>query len=242
MSTVAKELRPGASYWEAVGEAIAQLAGECNKLLPIALEPENVVKSTFLLLSCRRSMTRHVRQSPAHRPGSCVSTKSEPARRSTSRQSAKPHSSKTRFKVLFAVSSRETRPSKSRLLKLNSWNAAWKRARGNRIRSSSLRRSSRKGGNRSERMRKRWSSCRQIWMPWSRITLNSRLWPHQRDKVWGLRYLLYQHAQLFRSIAAGNQPAESDNAPIEGSVETSHLLEQVRYTIRLTMIQHLIRS
>lgn len=57
MSTVAKELRPGASYWEAVGEAIAQLAGECNKLLPIALEPENVVKSTFLLPCCRPSMT-----------------------------------------------------------------------------------------------------------------------------------------------------------------------------------------
>ncbi|KAF8555097.1 hypothetical protein OG21DRAFT_1484093 [Imleria badia] len=26
--------------------------------------------------------------------------------------------------------------------------------------------------------------------------------------------------------AAGNQPAESDNAPIEGSIKTSHLLEQ----------------
>ena len=46
MSTVAKDLRPGTSCWDAVGEAIAQLAGECSKLLPIALEPENVVKST----------------------------------------------------------------------------------------------------------------------------------------------------------------------------------------------------
>lgn len=36
--------------------------------------------------------------------------------------------------------------------------------------------------------------------------------------------------QRFRS-ATGNQPAESDNAPIEGSVETSHLLEQVRCVI-----------
>ena len=49
MSTVAKDLRPGASFWEAVGEAIAHLAGECNKLLPIALEPENVVKSAYPL-------------------------------------------------------------------------------------------------------------------------------------------------------------------------------------------------
>lgn len=51
MSTVAKDLRPGVSCWEAVGEAIAQLAGECNKLLPTALEPESVVKS--MLLCCR---------------------------------------------------------------------------------------------------------------------------------------------------------------------------------------------
>ncbi|KAI9569455.1 dynein associated protein-domain-containing protein [Boletus coccyginus] len=46
ISTVAKDLRPGASFWEAVGEAIAQLAGECNKLLPMVLELENVVKIT----------------------------------------------------------------------------------------------------------------------------------------------------------------------------------------------------
>ena len=45
-SAVAKDLRPGASYWE-VGEAIAQLAGECNRLLSVALKPENVVKNTF---------------------------------------------------------------------------------------------------------------------------------------------------------------------------------------------------
>ena len=184
MSTVAKDLRPGASYWDAVGEAIAQLAGECNKILPIALESENVVKSTFLFPCCRPSHdSRHVRQSPARRPGSCASTKSEQAQRSTSRQSAKPCSYKTRFRVLFAVSSRETRPSKSRPSRSNSWNAAWKRARSNRIRSANLRRSSRKRGNRSERMRRRWSNCKQIWMPSSRITPSSRPWPHQRDKV-----------------------------------------------------------
>ena len=56
MSTVAKDLRPNASYWEAVGEAIAQLAGECGKLLPIALESENVVKSTYTLPSSQPPM------------------------------------------------------------------------------------------------------------------------------------------------------------------------------------------
>ncbi|KAG6369971.1 hypothetical protein JVT61DRAFT_12605 [Boletus reticuloceps] len=38
MSTVAKDLH---LVGEAVSKAIAQLAGECSKLLPIALEPEN---------------------------------------------------------------------------------------------------------------------------------------------------------------------------------------------------------
>lgn len=50
MSTVAKDLRPGASCWEAVGGAIAQLVGECSKLLPAVLESENVVKSKSPLL------------------------------------------------------------------------------------------------------------------------------------------------------------------------------------------------
>lgn len=48
MSTVAKDLRPGTSCWEAVGEVIAQLAGECNKLLPVVLEPESVIKSVYI--------------------------------------------------------------------------------------------------------------------------------------------------------------------------------------------------
>ncbi|KAG6371033.1 hypothetical protein JVT61DRAFT_10756 [Boletus reticuloceps] len=55
MSTVAKDLH---LVGEAVSKAIAQLAGECSKLLPIALEPENVIK---------------IRQSPARHPGLSVS-------------------------------------------------------------------------------------------------------------------------------------------------------------------------
>ena len=34
---------------------------------------------------------------------------------------------------------------------------------------------------------------------------------------------------LMQSLAIGAQPAEPDNMPIEGSLETSHLLEQVRF-------------
>ncbi|KAG1742767.1 dynein associated protein-domain-containing protein [Suillus paluster] len=44
LSTVAKDMKPGTSCFEAVGEAIAQLSAECNKLLPLAMEPESVLK------------------------------------------------------------------------------------------------------------------------------------------------------------------------------------------------------
>jgi dynactin 1 len=43
-STVAKDMKPGISPWEAVGNSIAQLAQECGKLLPLVMEGENVVK------------------------------------------------------------------------------------------------------------------------------------------------------------------------------------------------------
>ncbi|KAG2122581.1 dynein associated protein-domain-containing protein [Suillus clintonianus] len=44
LSTVAKDMKHGTSCFEAVGEAIAQLSAECNKLLPLAMEPESVFK------------------------------------------------------------------------------------------------------------------------------------------------------------------------------------------------------
>lgn len=44
-TTVAKNLKPGMSPWEAVGESILQLVQEGSDLLPLALEAENVVKS-----------------------------------------------------------------------------------------------------------------------------------------------------------------------------------------------------
>ena len=44
-------------------------------------------------------------------------------------------------------------------------------------------------------------------------------------------------------MVSGNQPAESDNnAHVEGSIETSHLLEQVPDAIKPTTPQHLIVS
>ena len=48
-STVAKDMKPGASTWEAVGGSIAHLTEEASKLLPLALETENVLKSAYFL-------------------------------------------------------------------------------------------------------------------------------------------------------------------------------------------------
>jgi dynactin 1 len=46
-STVAKDMKPGVSAWEAIGESITQLVQEGSKLLPLTLEPENVFKGTI---------------------------------------------------------------------------------------------------------------------------------------------------------------------------------------------------
>lgn len=46
-STIAKDMKPGVTAWEAIGESIAQLVQEGSKLLPLTLEAENVIKGTF---------------------------------------------------------------------------------------------------------------------------------------------------------------------------------------------------
>lgn len=89
MTTVAKDMKPGASCFEAVGEAIAQLSAECNKLLPLAMEPESVFKSRPLsslvfadiMLTMTKSLARH--------HGSYELRRSEPAWRSMQKPSAK---------------------------------------------------------------------------------------------------------------------------------------------------------
>ncbi|KAJ7877450.1 dynactin [Mycena leptocephala] len=43
-STVAKDMKPGVTAWQAIGESIAQLVQEGSKLLPLTLEAENVIK------------------------------------------------------------------------------------------------------------------------------------------------------------------------------------------------------
>lgn len=47
-SSVAKNLKPGASVWEGITAHIAKLMEDGNKLLPLILEQENVQKSAYL--------------------------------------------------------------------------------------------------------------------------------------------------------------------------------------------------
>ncbi|KAJ7650592.1 dynactin [Roridomyces roridus] len=45
-TTVAKDIKPGVTAWDAIGESIAQLVQEGSRLLPLTLEAENVIKVT----------------------------------------------------------------------------------------------------------------------------------------------------------------------------------------------------
>jgi len=51
-STVAKDMKPGVSAWDSIGESITQLVEEGGKLLPLAMEPENVLKGKWLRSLC----------------------------------------------------------------------------------------------------------------------------------------------------------------------------------------------
>ena len=46
-STVVKDMKPGASPWDAIGDVITHLIEESTKLVQPISEPENVIKSTL---------------------------------------------------------------------------------------------------------------------------------------------------------------------------------------------------
>lgn len=51
IASVAKDLKPTASVWEAISEHVSQLMEGGNKLLPLILEQDNVQKSKRTCLS-----------------------------------------------------------------------------------------------------------------------------------------------------------------------------------------------
>jgi hypothetical protein len=99
MTTVAKGMKPGTSCFEAVGEAIAQLSAECNKLLPLAMKSESVFKSRPLLSLVFADIMLTITKSLARRCGSCELRRSEPAWRLMQKLSAKLRSCRKKYKT-----------------------------------------------------------------------------------------------------------------------------------------------
>jgi hypothetical protein len=76
-STVAKDLKPGASPWEAVGNAISRLIEEGGKLFPSILEHESVLKSELPYFPAIRKVILNFNyQFLGRRPGSQELTRS----------------------------------------------------------------------------------------------------------------------------------------------------------------------
>ncbi|KAF8555146.1 dynactin [Imleria badia] len=199
MSTVAKDLRPGASCWQAVGDAMAQLAGECNKLLPIALEPENVVKIT--------GTPPWIVRVDDIRASTAINVEAE--RKATQFQ--------------------DEIQSLVRSLK----------ARDQTIQESTVKIELME--RRMEASKRQSDTIVELESELSKARKQERAYEEAMEQLQADLDALEQDNAKLKTMAAperqaaGNQPAESDSAPIEGSVETSHLLEQIealRGTVR----------
>ncbi|KIJ13750.1 hypothetical protein PAXINDRAFT_170080 [Paxillus involutus ATCC 200175] len=191
MSTVAKDIRPGASCWEAVSEAIAQLAMECNKLLPLALEPENVVKIT--------GTAPWVARIDEIRASTAVNIEAE--RKATQLQD----------EVQSLVRSLKSRD---------------QTIQESTVKIELMER-------RMEAGKRQADSIVELEIELSKARKQERAYEEAMEQLQADLDALEQDNAKLKTMAAperqaaGNQPAEPDNAPIEGSFETSHLLEQI---------------
>ncbi|KAG6380679.1 dynein associated protein-domain-containing protein [Boletus reticuloceps] len=199
MSTVAKDLRPGASCWEAVGEAIAQLAGECSKLLPIALEPENVIKIT--------GTPPWIVRIDEIRASTAVNVEAE--------RKAAQLQDEIQSLVRSLKSRDQTNQESAVKIELME--------------------------RRMEASKKQSDTITELEVELSKARKQERAYEEAMEQLQADLDALEQDNAKLKTMAAperqasSNQPAESDNAPIEGSVETSHLLEQIealRGTVR----------
>ncbi|KAG9313881.1 dynein associated protein-domain-containing protein [Chiua virens] len=199
MSTVAKDLRPGVSCWEAVGEAIAQLAAECNKLLPIALEPENVVKVTgtppwiIRVDEIRASIAVNVE---AERKAAQFQDEIQGLVRSLKSRDQTIQESTVKIELME---------------------------------------------RRMEASKKQADTISELEIEVSKARKQERAYEEAMEQLQADLDALEQDNVKLKTMApperqaSGHQPAEVDNVPIEGSVETSHLLEQMealRGTVR----------
>ncbi|KAH7920934.1 hypothetical protein BV22DRAFT_1097308 [Leucogyrophana mollusca] len=200
MSTVAKDMRPGASHWEAVSDSILQLVQECNKLLPLALEGENVYK-----ISGTAPWVTRIDEIKA---STAVNIEAE--RKATQLQE----------EIQGLVRSLKTRDQNIQ-----------------------------ESGVKIELMERRMEAAKRqadtvvdLEIELSKARKQERAYEEAMEQLQADLDTLEQDNAKLKALstgperqAPGMQPVESENVPLEGSLETSHLLEQIealRGTVR----------
>ncbi|KAI5998160.1 dynein associated protein-domain-containing protein [Pisolithus albus] len=199
ISTVVKDMRPGISWWEAVSEAISTLAAESNKLLPLALESENVWKITGTPPWVAR--IEEIRASTA--------VNAEAERKAGQLQE----------EVQGLV----------RTLK----------ARDQNLQEATVKIELME--RRMEAVKKQADAIVELEIELSKARKQERAYEEAMEQLQADLDTLEQDNAKLKAMAApekqatGNQPTEPENVPVEGSFETSHLLDQIealRGTVR----------
>ncbi|KAH7911588.1 dynein associated protein-domain-containing protein [Hygrophoropsis aurantiaca] len=200
MSTVAKDMRPGASYWEAVSDSIAQLIQECNKLVPLALEGENVHKISGTapwvtrIEEIKASMAVNVE---AERKAAQLQEEIQGLVRSLKTKDQNIQESGVKIELME---------------------------------------------RRMEAAKKQADSIVELEIELSKARKQERAYEEAMEQLQADLDTLEQDNAKLKALSAniekqapGTQTVESENVPLEGSLETSHLLEQIealRGTVR----------
>ncbi|KAG1758451.1 dynein associated protein-domain-containing protein [Suillus occidentalis] len=200
MTTVAKDMKPGTSCFEAVGEAIAQLSAECNKLLPLAMEPESAFK-----ISGTPPWVLRIEEIRAS-----MAINAEAERKSAQLQE----------EIQGLVRSLRTKDQTIQ-----------------------------ESGVKIEHMERRMEAAKKqadtigdLEIELSKARKQERAYEEAMEQLQADLDTFEQDNAKLKALAAGSerqaagtQPIDSENVPVEGNVETSHLLEQIealRGTVR----------
>ncbi|KAI6031243.1 dynein associated protein-domain-containing protein [Pisolithus microcarpus] len=198
-STVVKDMRPGIPWWEAVSEAISTLVAESNKLLPLALESENVWKIT--------GTPPWVARIEEIRASTAVNAEAERK----------------------AAQLQEEVQGLVRTLK----------ARDQNLQEATVKIELME--RRMEAVKKQADAIVELEIELSKARKQERAYEEAMEQLQADLDTLEQDNAKLKAMAApekqvtGNQPTEPENVPIEGSFETSHLLDQIealRGTVR----------
>ncbi|KAG1848525.1 dynein associated protein-domain-containing protein [Suillus subalutaceus] len=197
MTTVAKDMKPGTSCFEAVGEAIAQLSAECNKLLPLAMEPESSPAPPPWVLRIEEIRASMAINAEAERKAAQLQEEIQGLVRSL----------KTKDQTI-----------QESVVKIEHME------------------------RRMEAAKKQADTIGDLEIELSKARKQERAYEEAMEQLQAdLDTFEQDNAKLKVLVAgserqaAGAQPVDSENVPMEGNVETSHLLEQIealRGTVR----------